>query len=684
MRGAAVSDNLTLQTASGLLEGQVRLTCIEAPGIYEDGIDSANIAELDRHLRSIGFLTHILVVWDALEWRLEDLDFVLASLRKIFGVHIGLHLVFAVTFWDQDRKGRKERKKRKITYESVSRMIRDRMEAVFGLPEEPLVYFLSAKSASDLSGQYLADFLASKSWAPFRVDHMKGWLEQLGHPGDHKAAGQTETDGHDYEDVGRYSADRYEADSVKAMSKSLHNLAVENTPPRNLDQTRGQAVGGSMFTLGKAASSPAKGQVRGRPRGGLRSNLFGQRKSSSPAPRSFSEAQRSQSHGNLLMQNKKGKGASTMALAHQKSIENVYDVQDSSGGLFIDNTYRENSVCVDSDIDAIEKDPEFQPDPVVPAASRGQQKRQRLVSTGSSTFSGFGRAKGRAKKEGQHNQRPHESRPRSRSRSKSKSRSRSRSDSRSMSGSEKVDRYHLSKTPSEMSVNDGERSSLGRGRKLQQGRSFGSLGGSTTPKGRSQNNINNIGGARQPRIRTLSATSMGSMGGSRQAKSGSQTRVSLSGLGGSRQARPRSQSRTSLSSIGGSRQARPASLSKTSLSSIGGSRQSRARSQSRTSLGSIGGSRQVRPPTAQSKTSLVSIGGSRQARPRSQSRTSFGSIGDSRQARPRSQSRTRSGDLGGSLEAQGRATARPASRPQTRGRSGSRPGRGQAEACSVM
>jgi hypothetical protein len=677
---------MALQAASGLLsDSDIRITCIEAPGIFEDGIDQAKVVELDRHLRSIGFITHILVVWDALEWRLEDLDFVLSSLRKIFGIHIGLHIVFAVTFWDLDKKGRKERKKKKITHESVSKMIRDRMEATFGLPDEPLMYFISAKSPRDPSCQYLKTFLASKNWAPFTVDQMKDWLQQLGFPCSTQTAFNTDTDGHDYEDVGRYNIET-ETSSTKNLSKSLHNIVLNESLGKNTDHIQREKAGDSK--VNRVTSSPKKGQSQVTQKGRPRPNFFGSR---SPHRSSLNNKHRSQSHGSLFGQDNIKRPPSIVS---QKSAENIIEHYDSPHILLDNhdpskNTYRQNSVNVDTDIDAIEKDPEFQPSQEKMAAKSRVQGRQRLTSgsSGSLSLSGFGKARSKPRQQVEH--KSTWSNPRSRSRSKSSS----ESESAPENIADTVGKDGNGASWKRRGQLDVDRNESLSSTVIQKGRSTTSLNGKgSVKKSPNHKNLGSIGGSRQTKSRSQTRIDMGTLGGSRQSRPRT---LSMASLGGSRPARQMSETRTSLTNIGGSRQSRPGSQSRTSFSSLGGSRPSRQSSGSRISLSNIGGSRGAKP-RSQSQSSLSIIGGKgygQQHRSRSQSRTSTGSFMGmgSKQGRTRSQSRTKLGSSGGSEEKRGPPSNKPdvergqaTARLQNRGRSGSRPARGQAEACSIM
>ena len=62
-----------------LQRNQAFATVIEAPGFYEGDTEEYSRRVVETELRKIGFLTHIVVVWHALELRESDLDVVLSE-----------------------------------------------------------------------------------------------------------------------------------------------------------------------------------------------------------------------------------------------------------------------------------------------------------------------------------------------------------------------------------------------------------------------------------------------------------------------------------------------------------------------------------------------------------------------------------------------------------------------------
>ena len=324
VRGTAIGGNQTLQASTGLLfEDECKITCIESPGLFEDGIDENGVQEMEKHLRSLGFITNLIVVWDALEFRTEDLEFVLSSAKDIFGDRILNYLLFVVTFWDTDQKSKKERNKRKITMSSLSNMIYNKVENIFGSAPDLPIFFVSAKSPNDQSRDDLANFLSSGTWETFGIQHMKHWVDHI------KVLGSTDVelqdlpdDGNDYEDIRRASSVTNASQLNK--SKSLHNLALEDTLPRN-----GKGFGGSMFGLQGAKTTPRKSinksaertpQERTRsPFGGFSTPRKGRGKGNA----TNLVRKRSMSQGNLPSLGR-GRGRSRPVMMHQKSVDNVY------------------------------------------------------------------------------------------------------------------------------------------------------------------------------------------------------------------------------------------------------------------------------------------------------------------------------------------------------------------------
>ena len=344
VRGTAVGGDQTLQVNTGwLFEDECRVTCIESPGLYEDGVDVNGVTEMEQHLRSIGFITHLILVWDALEWRTEDLDFVLGCVKNIFGERIVSHLVFVVTFWDPDQKSRKERSKRKISATSIDNMIAAKVQHFFGSRSDPVVFLVSAKSANDRSRIDIANFLCSSSWPIFRVNIMKPWIHEINlspvpavdsnpAPGLEEVdvgmdRENSDSDSHDYEDVGRIS----HRSTMDNKSKSLHNLALADTPGKQEQGFGGnKKFGGSLFGLQQGSkSTPRKprgqvGRQNAQPRGRTPSPFggFGGGARRGRGRGTNLERKRSMSQGNIFSMGR-GRGKRPV-MQHQKSVDNLY------------------------------------------------------------------------------------------------------------------------------------------------------------------------------------------------------------------------------------------------------------------------------------------------------------------------------------------------------------------------
>ena len=72
VRGVKSNQKETIQVKSGwMFDQRARITALEFPGLYEDGIDKVAVQQMEVELRRIGYLTWLVVVWDALEWRNE-------------------------------------------------------------------------------------------------------------------------------------------------------------------------------------------------------------------------------------------------------------------------------------------------------------------------------------------------------------------------------------------------------------------------------------------------------------------------------------------------------------------------------------------------------------------------------------------------------------------------------------
>ena len=336
VRGTALGGNQTLQVNTGwLYHEECRVTCIESPGLYEDGVDKKGVEEMERHLKDIGFITHLIVVWDSLEWRTEDLDFVLSSLRNIFGYGIVDHLLFVVTFWDSDQKSKKERSKRKLTPSSVTGLIRDKIDLIFSSKSDPNIFFVSAKNPNDRSRTDLANYLSATDWTTFVTQEMKSWMNELDKaltPGEKKIAEQDE--GHDYEDIRRASAVRSSL-GFGSKSKSLYNLDQGQSQENKSGYNSGKDYG-SMFSVQGSKTLPRKtNELRNaKPRNRTKSPFGGfgtPKKGRGRGSTTNLSRKRSMSQGSIFAVGRgRGRGQRPLMM-HQKSVDNVYAEDNDRG-----------------------------------------------------------------------------------------------------------------------------------------------------------------------------------------------------------------------------------------------------------------------------------------------------------------------------------------------------------------
>ena len=94
--------------------GRQEVTLVESPGLCPDELTRSTLLDLDHQLRQLGAVSHVVVVWYALELRYSDLDFVLQSIRSVWDSAVLPHLLFAVTYCDPGRKAKSYR------YEEIS------------------------------------------------------------------------------------------------------------------------------------------------------------------------------------------------------------------------------------------------------------------------------------------------------------------------------------------------------------------------------------------------------------------------------------------------------------------------------------------------------------------------------------------------------------------------------------
>ena len=386
VRGSGGGGNQTMQVNTGQLynEGS-RVTCIESPGLYEDGVDRNGLDELEKHLKHIGYITHLLVAWDALEWRNEDLDFVLGCLKGIFGAGVVSHIIFVVTFWDSDPKSRKERNKRKISFSTLENMITVKTQDLFNTSYEPPIFFVSSKNANDRSRGEIVEYLSASNWQTFRTSSMNNWINHINvlpvkvvdlEQNEAQDLKGTEDDGHDYEDVSRVSSLRNSKTNDK--SKSMFDLAKQETPKKSGDDFNEKRFGGSMFGLQGSRSAPSNPKLKNqKPRGRTPSpfGTFGTPRKGKGRGSNLAR-KRSMSTGNLLTGGR-GRGRRPVMM-HQKSVDNVY-VDDVSGR-------NEDDVGAESveNVDTIVRDSNYAKPERENTGSMGRGRRRRRVVSGSS------------------------------------------------------------------------------------------------------------------------------------------------------------------------------------------------------------------------------------------------------------------------------------------------------------
>ena len=86
--------------------GRQEVKVIESPGLCPEELTRSSLLDLEQELRHLGAVSHVVVVWYALELRYSDLDFVLQSLHSVWGSAVLPHLLFAVTYCDPGRKAK--------------------------------------------------------------------------------------------------------------------------------------------------------------------------------------------------------------------------------------------------------------------------------------------------------------------------------------------------------------------------------------------------------------------------------------------------------------------------------------------------------------------------------------------------------------------------------------------------
>ena len=383
VRGISIGENQTLQVKTGwLYHEEFRVTCIESPGLYEDGIDEKDVEEMEKYLRDIGFLTHLIIVWDALEWRTEDLDFILTSVKHILGDSIIQHVLFAITFWDHDQKSKKERKKRKLTANSLTSMVRAKVDHFFSQRFEPKIFFVSARSPNDKSRADLANFLSGTGFETFSTTEMKPWMREL--KGAMIVGGQEDTT-NEYEDVGRSSVS-HSTIGYSSKSKSMYNLDQDQNQ-KNMETNTGG--GYSVF------SSKTKDSGYARPRNRTKSPFGGfgtPRKGRGKGSTTNLSRKKSMSSGNIFSV-PRGNGRENRPMRHQKSVDNLCPGENSEG--LIARFENEDRILSQTDYQDPVDAKHQAADSLDSSGRESRGRRRRVVSGSSFTINLRGSSKGR-------------------------------------------------------------------------------------------------------------------------------------------------------------------------------------------------------------------------------------------------------------------------------------------------
>ena len=301
-----------------LQKNQAYVTVLEAPGFYKDNIDTESREIIEQEIKKIGHLTHVVVVWHALELREEEMDYVLKEVHNLFGKEVFDHLIFAVTYFDSGTKAKKYRSKRGVSYDSITAMISDKVKRVFDSEENPLIYFLCSKQCKDSTRKHLVQYLNSDQWKILPASKMSKWTNT-----DSSAPEPPDVEDN-YEEV---EEEVFHPDnSLQDTSKSLHNLSAlppstshnlsgnkdlskslhsvpDDIPPNRTQSGRGR---GRLFSsnIGKRTTSTSSSNIgkramsgtgsRGRGKSRSQSNLFGGRSRSRSNSRSNLEMRESQ------------------------------------------------------------------------------------------------------------------------------------------------------------------------------------------------------------------------------------------------------------------------------------------------------------------------------------------------------------------------------------------------------
>ena len=325
VRGNNVMESQSIVKSGYLVRNEAYTTVLEAPGFYKDGLDKAAGRKVETEIRKIGYLTHIVIVWHALELRDEDLDVVLAEVVRLFGERAIEHIIFTVTYCDTGSKAKKYRNKRGISFDSISAMISRKAKNVFNSEEKPLIYFVCSKQYKDQSRKHLIQYLNYDQWKMLPANKMANWTDDL----------DTNPDDDNEDNYAEVEEEVFFPDnSLPSGSKSMHNLS---TLPSTNNLSRDQDnFSKSLHTVHDEDIAQDNRQGRGG-RGRLFSSNVGKRSSTSGSnvgkrtlPGRASRGKgRSRSQSSLFGGQSRSRSNSRSNLERkEESVQNVY--QESS------------------------------------------------------------------------------------------------------------------------------------------------------------------------------------------------------------------------------------------------------------------------------------------------------------------------------------------------------------------
>ena len=291
VRGNNVMESQSVVKSGYLVRNEAYTTVLESPGFCKDDLDQSERRNVENEVRKIGYITHIVIVWHALELRDEDMEVVLQEVFSLFGERAIEHILFTVTYCDTGSKAKKYRSKRGISFDAISEMISRKTKNVFNSEEKPLIYFLCSKQPKDPSRKHLIQYLNYDQWKMLPATKMAKWI----HDFDRNLKNEEEDNYAEVEEevflpentLHNGSKSLYNLSTLPStnnlshdndnISKSLHTVG-DDLPHENKRGGRGER--GRLFSsnVGNAGKRTLNGRVSmGKSRSRSQSNLFGGR-----------------------------------------------------------------------------------------------------------------------------------------------------------------------------------------------------------------------------------------------------------------------------------------------------------------------------------------------------------------------------------------------------------------------